>query len=207
MNRAIETMILAQEKLVLSEFSSVRSLVIPWSVTSSKLPRYSFLQREFKDTSSFKRELVRELERESRSGLGSGERSARLRARAVAGASRFSVKAAITRGVNRHQRWLGCWSKGAVVWRGKRGEVVFIASSVLSSEGEGFHSLASPALVELSGEIDEALCREVGKLKKSVFGGGSSVSSSGETRVSVVVLRQRLGSVTVKSRQRRRVTR
>ncbi|CAF1841941.1 unnamed protein product, partial [Brassica oleracea] len=64
--------------------------------------------------------------------------------------------------VNRHQRWLDCWSKGAVVWRGKRGEVVFIASSVLSPGGEGFHSLASPALVELSGglvfgsEIDEA---------------------------------------------------
>ncbi|WZZ51636.1 LOW QUALITY PROTEIN: hypothetical protein YC2023_051743 [Brassica napus] len=97
----------------------------------------------------------------------------------------------LTRSVNRHQRWLDCWSKGAVVWRGKRGEVVFsspggggyessvvassylrevvgffsIASSVLSPGGEGFHSLASPALVELSGglvfgsdleEIDEA---------------------------------------------------
>ena len=83
--------------------------------------------------------------------LGSGERQARLRARAVAGGSRFSVKAvrflvslsspssprfalpelwfnphpeALTRGVNPHQRWLDCWSKGAVVWRGKRGEVV-----------------------------------------------------------------------------------
>ncbi|KAH0882320.1 hypothetical protein HID58_058416 [Brassica napus] len=120
---------------------------------------------------------------------------------------------ALTRGVNRHQRWLGCWCKGAVVWRGKCGEVVFIASSVLSPGGECFHSLASPALVELSGglvfgsEIDEALCREVRKLKKIGFGGGSLVSSSGETRVSVAVLRWRLCSVTVKSRQRRRVAR
>ncbi|CAN6848935.1 unnamed protein product, partial [Brassica oleracea] len=118
--------------------------------------------------------------------------------------------------VNHHQRWLGCWGKGTVVWRGKRGEVVFIASSVLSPGGEGFHSLASPALVELSGglvsgsdheKIDEALRREVRKLKKSGFGGGSPVSSSGETRVSVAVLRRRLGSVTVTSRQRRRVAR
>ncbi|KAF3578862.1 hypothetical protein DY000_02031835 [Brassica cretica] len=58
-----------------------------------------------------------------------------------------------------------------------------IASSVLSPGGEGFHSLASPALVELSGglvfgsEIDEALRREVRKLKKSGFGGGSPVST------------------------------
>ncbi|CAN6993532.1 unnamed protein product, partial [Brassica oleracea var. botrytis] len=115
--------------------------------------------------------------------------------------------------VNPHQRWLDCWSKGAVVWRGKRGEVVFIASSVLSTGAEGFQSLASPALVELSGglvfgpEIDEALRREVRKLKKSGFGGGSPVSSSGETRVSVAVLQRRLGSVTVKSRQRQRVAR
>ncbi|WZZ48540.1 hypothetical protein YC2023_048647 [Brassica napus] len=162
---------------------------------------------------------------------------ARLRARAVAEASRFSVKAvrflvslsspprfalpelwfnphpeALTRGVNRHQRWLDCLSKGAVVWRGKCGEVVFsspggggyessvvagsclwevvgffsIASSILSPGGEGFHSLASPALVELSGglrgqKVEENWFRwrlSGFKLQRNEgFGGGATAAS------------------------------
>ncbi|KAH0896538.1 hypothetical protein HID58_046106 [Brassica napus] len=49
----------------------------------------------------------------------------------------------IARGANRHQRWLGYWSEGAVVWSN--------FSSVLSPGGEGLHSLASPARVVRSG--------------------------------------------------------
>ncbi|KAF3561086.1 hypothetical protein DY000_02012902 [Brassica cretica] len=81
----------------------------------------------------------------------------------------------LARGVNHYQRWLGYWCEGAVVWRGKRGEVFlrevgatkalsspaqvsgrWLASSassrsVLSTGGEGLHSLTSPALVVRSG--------------------------------------------------------
>ncbi|CAN7118329.1 unnamed protein product, partial [Brassica rapa subsp. narinosa] len=98
---------------------------------------------------------------------------------------------------NRHQRWLGYWSEGAVVWS-LREVVGFFrnVSSFLSSGGEGLHSLASPALVVRSGgfvfldRIQDALRREFRKLKKSGDVGGSPVSSSGVTRVSVAVLRR-----------------
>ncbi|KAF3540262.1 hypothetical protein F2Q69_00019187 [Brassica cretica] len=106
--------------------------------------------------------------------LGSGERQARLRERAVAGGSRFSVKAvrflvslsspssprfalpelwfnphpeALTRG--------GGYESSVVAGSCLREVVGFfsIASSVLSTGAEGFQSLASPALVELSGGL------------------------------------------------------
>ncbi|KAG5399946.1 hypothetical protein IGI04_014553 [Brassica rapa subsp. trilocularis] len=65
----------------------------------------------------------------------------------------------IARGANRHQRWLGFWSEGAVVWSSAvagsslREVIGFFSnvSSVLSPGGEGLHSLASPALVVRSG--------------------------------------------------------
>ncbi|WZZ07577.1 hypothetical protein YC2023_093498 [Brassica napus] len=87
-------------------------------------------------------------------------------------------------------------------------------SSVLSPGGEGLHSFASPALVVRSGgfvffgsgiacvvcvavghgshldEIEDALRRKFRKLKKSGDVGGSPVSSSGVTRVSVAVFRR-----------------
>ncbi|WZZ18234.1 hypothetical protein YC2023_111323 [Brassica napus] len=64
-----------------------------------------------------------------------------------------------------------------IVWRSR---LACIAAPVLSPGGEGSHSLASPALA-----VDEALRREVRKLKESGFGGGSAGLSSGVTRVSV----------------------
>ncbi|WZZ21409.1 hypothetical protein YC2023_122796 [Brassica napus] len=55
----------------------------------------------------------------------------RVCARAVTGTSYFlwfnSHPEVLARGVNRHLRWMGCWSEGAVVWRGKRGEVILRA--------------------------------------------------------------------------------
>ncbi|KAF2567281.1 hypothetical protein F2Q70_00024640 [Brassica cretica] len=99
---------------------------------------------------------------------------ARLRARAVAGASRFSVKAVrFLVSLSSPPPDSPCLSSGgggyesSVVAGSCLREVVgffSIASSILSPGGEGFHSLASPALVELSGGL--------------VFGSGQKVEEN-----------------------------